>query len=143
MTKNLKFVAVITFFFLISCGSQKNMEESSSRENISYKSTDLKYNYTFYKIVIELLLHKDRSNDAVDIFTSNITYFDSETDFINMINRARELNKFDSIMKIVNRWMEIDNQNIYAHKTAFSVYIELEQYQLASFHLDFLYNRYL
>ena len=143
MTKNLKFVAVITFFFLISCGSQKNMEESSSRENISYKSTDLKYNYTFYKIVIELLLHKDRSNDAVDIFTSNITYFDSETDFMNMINRARELNKFDSIIKILNRWMEIDDQNIYAHKTAFSVYIELEQYQLASFHLDFLYNRYL
>jgi tetratricopeptide (TPR) repeat protein len=60
-----------------------------------------------------------------------------------MINRARELNKFDSIIKILNRWMEIDDQNIYAHKTAFSVYIELEQYQLASFHLDFLYNRYL
>jgi hypothetical protein len=56
---------------------------------------------------------------------------------MNMINRARELNKFDSIMKIVNRWMEIDDQNIYAHKTAFSIYIELEQYQSASFHLDF------
>ena len=143
MTKNLKFVTIIALFFLISCGPQKDMEESSSRENISYKGSDLKYNYTYYKIVIELLLHKDRINDAVDIFTSNITYFDSETDFMNMINRARELNKFDSIMKIVNRWMEIDDQNIYAHKTAFSVYIELEQYQLASFHLDFLYNRYL
>ena len=143
MIKDLKFVAVITLFFLISCGPQKDMEESSSRENISYKGSDLKYNYTYYKIVIELLLHKDRINDAVDIFTSNITYFDSETDFMNMINRARELNKFDSIMKIVNRWMEIDNQNIYAHKTAFSVYIELEQYQSASFHLDFLHNRYL
>jgi len=143
MIKNLKFVAVITLFFLTSCSPQKNMEESSPKENISYKSSDLKYNYTYYKIVIELLLHKDRSNDAVDIFTSNLTYFDSESDFMNMINRARELNKFDSIMKIVNRWMEIDNQNIYAHKTAFSVYIELEQYQSASFHLDFLYNRYL
>ena len=143
MTKNLKFVAVITLFFLISCGPQKDTEESSSKENISYKSADLKYNYTYYKIAIELLLHKGRTNDAIDIFISNITYFDSETDFMNMINRARELNKFDSIMKIVNRWMEIDDQNIYAHKTAFSVYIELEQYQLASFHLDFLYNRYL
>jgi hypothetical protein len=143
MINNLKFVIVITLFFLISCGPQKDMEENSSNENISYKSSDLKYNYTYYKIVIELLLHKDRGNDALDIFTSNITYFDSETDFMNMINRARELNKFDSIMKIVNRWMEIDDQNIYAHKTAFSVYIELEQYQLASFHLDFLYNRYL
>ena len=143
MTKNLKFVAVITLFFLISCGPQKDTEESSSKENISYKSADLKYNYTYYKIAIELLLHKGRTNDAIDIFISNITYFDSETDFMNMINRARELNKFDSIVKIVNRWMEIDDQNIYAHKTAFSVYIELEQYQLASFHLDFLYNRYL
>ena len=143
MTKNLKFVAVITLFFLVSCGPQKDMEESSSRENISYKSSDLKYNYTYYKIVTELLLHKDRSNDAVDIFTSNIAYFNSETDFMNMINRARELNKFDSIMKIVNRWMEIDDQNIYAHKTALSIFIELEQYQSASFHLDFLYNRYL
>jgi tetratricopeptide (TPR) repeat protein len=143
MTKNLKFVAVITLFFLVSCGPQKDMEESSSRENISYKSSDLKYNYTYYKIVTELLLHKDRNNDAVDVFTSNITYFDSETDFMNMINRARELNKFDSIMKIVNRWMEIDDQNIYAHKTALSIFIELEQYQSASFHLDFLYNRYL
>ena len=143
MKNNLKFVSVISLFFLISCGPQKDMEDSTSKENISYKSSDLKYNYTYYKIAIELLLHKDRSNDAVDIFTSNITYFDSETDFMSMINRARELNKFDSIMKIVNRWMEIDDQNIYAHKTAFSVYIELEQYQSASFHLDFLYNRYL
>jgi tetratricopeptide (TPR) repeat protein len=143
MTKNLKFVTIIALFFLISCGPQKDMEESSSKENISYKSSDLKYNYTYYKIVIELLLHKDRINDAVDIFTSNINYFDSETDFMNMINRARELNKFDSIMKIVNRWMEIDDQNIYAHKTALSVFIELEQYESASFHLDFLYNRYL
>ena len=143
MTKNLKFVAVITLFFLISCGPQKDMEESSSKENISYKSSDLKYNYAYYKIVIELLLHKNRTQDAVDIFTSNIAYFDNETDFMNMINRARELNKFDSILKIVNRWMEIDDQNIYAHKTAFSIYIELRKYQSASIHLDFLYNRYL
>ena len=143
MTKILKFVAVITLFFLISCGPQKDMEESSSRENISYKGSDLKYNYTYYKIVIELLLHKDRINDAVDIFTSNITYFDSETDFMNMINRARELNKFDSVMTIVNRWIELDDQNIYARKAAFSTYIELEQYQLANEHFDFLYNLYL
>jgi hypothetical protein len=98
MIKNLKFVTVISLLFLISCGPQKDMKQDVSKENISYKSSDLKYNYTYYKIVIELLLHKNRINDAVDIFTSNITYFDSETDFMNMINRARELNKFDSIM---------------------------------------------
>tara|TARA_B100001063_G_scaffold7373_1_gene5660 strand:- start:845 stop:2557 length:1713 start_codon:yes stop_codon:yes gene_type:complete len=143
MTKNLKFVTVVGLLFLISCGSQKDSEQISSVENISYKSSDSKYNYTYYKIVTELLLHKGRNNDAVNIFTSNINYFDSEADFMSMINRARELNKFDSIMTIVNRWLEIDDQNIYAHKTAFSVYIELKQYQLASTHFDFLYDRYL
>ena len=85
----------------MSCGPQKDMEQNLSKENISYKSSDLKYNYTYYKIAIELLLHKDRSNDAVDIFTSNISYFDNETDLMSMINRARELNKFDSILTIV------------------------------------------
>tara|TARA_E500000178_G_scaffold291254_1_gene295052 strand:+ start:3 stop:1466 length:1464 start_codon:yes stop_codon:yes gene_type:complete len=60
-----------------------------------------------------------------------------------MINRARELNKFDSIKKIVNRWIELDNQNIYARKVAFSAYIELEQYQSANVHFDFLYKLYL
>ena len=60
-----------------------------------------------------------------------------------MINRARELNKFDSIMTIVNRWIELDNQNIYARKAAFSAYIELEQYQSANIHFDFLYKLYL
>ena len=67
MTKNLKFVAVITLFFLISCGPQKDMEESSSREDISYKSSDLKYNYTYYKIVTELLLHKGRTLSLIHI----------------------------------------------------------------------------
>jgi len=143
MIKNLKFVAVISLLFLMSCGPQKDMEQNLSKENISYKSSDLKYNYTYYKIAIELLLHKDRSNDAVDIFTSNISYFDNETDLMSMINRARELNKFDSILTIVERWMELDDQNIYAHKTAFSIYIELKDYKAASMHLDFLYNRYL
>jgi tetratricopeptide (TPR) repeat protein len=59
-----------------------------------------------------------------------------------MINRARELNKFDSVMTIVNRWIDLDDQNIYAHKAAFSAYIELGQYKLANVHFDFLYNLY-
>ena len=62
---------------------------------------------------------------------------------MNMINRARELNKFDSVMTIVNRWIELDDQNIYARKAAFSAYIELGQYQSANIHFDFLYNLYL
>mgnify|MGYP001248279876 FL=1 len=143
MSNNLKFVVLISLLFLISCGSQINSEQRDSKEETSYKSSDLRYNYAYYKIVVELLLHKGRTNDAINIFTSNIIYFDNETDFMNMINRARELNKFDSIMTIVKRWIELDDQNIYAHKAAFSAYIELEQYQSANVHFDFLYRLYL
>jgi tetratricopeptide (TPR) repeat protein len=143
MVKNLKFVVLISLLFLISCGSQINSEERDFEEEITYKSSDLKYNYAYYKIFVELLLHKGRINDAINTFTSNIAYFDNETDLMNMINRARELNKFDSIMTIVNRWIELDNQNIYAHKVAFSAYVELEQYQSANVHFDFLYKLYL
>ena len=143
MVKNMKFVALISLLFLTSCGSQINSEQRDFKKEISYESSDLKYNYAYYKIVVELLLHKGRTNDAIDTFTSNITYFNNETDFMNMINRARELNKFDSVMTIVNRWIELDDQNIYARKAAFSAYIELEQYQLANVHFDFLYNLYL
>ena len=143
MVKNMKFVALISLLFLTSCGSQINSEQRDFKKEISYKSSDLKYNYAYYKIVVELLLHKGRTNDAINTFTSNITYFNNETDFMNMINRARELNKFDSVMTIVNRWIELDDQNIYARKAAFSAYIELEQYQSANVHFDFLYNLYL
>ena len=143
MVKNLKFLILIGLLFLISCGSQTNPEQRESKEEISYKSSDIKYNYAYYKIVVELLLHKGRINDAINIFTSNIAYFDNENDLMNMINRARDLNRFDSIMTIVNRWIELDDQNIFAHKAAFSAYIELEEYQLANVHFDFLYNLYL
>ena len=143
MVKNMKFVALISLLFLTSCGSQINSEQRDFKKEISYESSDLKYNYAYYKIVTELLLHKGRTNDAVNTFTSNISYFNNETDFMNMINRARELNKFDSVMTIVNRWIELDDQNIYARKAAFSAYIELEQYQSANVHFDFLYNLYL
>ena len=143
MLKNLKFVTLISVLFLISCGSQTNYEREDSVTEFSFTSSDLKYNYTYYKIVIELLLHKGRTDDAINVFTSNIAYFDKETDFMSMINRARELNKFDSIMTIVTRWIELDDQNIYARKAAFSINIELEQYQKANEHFFFLYNQYL
>lgn len=143
MLKNLKFVTLISVLFLISCGSQTNYEREDSGTEFSFTSSDLKYNYTYYKIVIELLLHKGRTDDAINVFTSNIAYFDKETDFMSMINRARELNKFDSIMTIVTRWIELDDQNIYARKAAFSINIELEQYQKANEHFFFLYNQYL
>ncbi len=75
MVKNLKFVVLISFSFLISCGSQINSEQKDFEGEISYKSSDLKYNYAYYKIVTELLLHKGRTNDAINTFTSNISLF--------------------------------------------------------------------
>ena len=79
MVKNMKFVALISLLFLTSCGSQINSEQRDFKKEISYESSDLKYNYAYYKIVVELLLHKGRTNDAIDTFTSNITYFNNET----------------------------------------------------------------
>ena len=78
----MKFVALISLLFLTSCGSQINSEQRDFKKEISYKSSDLKYNYAYYKIVIELLLHKGRINDAINTFTSNITYFDNEADLV-------------------------------------------------------------
>ena len=69
MIKNLKFAVLISLLFLISCGSQINSEQRDFEEEISYKSSDLKYNYAYYKIVVELLLHKGRTNDAINTYT--------------------------------------------------------------------------
>ena len=143
MSKKSKFVAVITLLILVSCGSQIDDQPTAYKEDISYNSPELKYNFAYYKIVVELMLHKGRNIDALNIFTSNIKYFDNESDFLNMINKARDLNKFDAIKVIVDRWIEIDRENIYAHKAAFSVYIELKQYELANKHFNFLYNLFL
>ncbi len=61
----------------------------------------------------------------------------------NMINNARDLRQFEAIKIIVNKWLEIDNKDSYAHKIAFSIYIELGEFDLANKHFNFLYNEYL
>ena len=92
-----------------------------------YSETDsnYKYNSMYNKILIELLLHKNRYNEALDVFTSNVNYFNTEEDFFNMISRARDLKKFDDVKIITKRWLDLDSSSISAHKISFANSIEL------------------
>ena len=94
----------------------------------------------YNKIVIELLLHKNQYNEAVDTFSANIRYFQNEDDFLRMIKKARDLRKFNDITRISKRWLDINSSNISAHKIAFSNYIELADFTSADFHLNYLYD---
>jgi len=143
MMKNSKFIAIIYLLFLFSCSSSIDNEQVPKLKEISYQGSGDKYKSIYYKITTELLLHKGRISDAVDIFSSNIRFFSNQNDFINMINKARDLKQFEAIIKIVNKWLEIDNKDIHAHKIAFSIYIELGKFDLANKHFNFLYNEYL
>jgi hypothetical protein len=128
---------------LLSCSSSIENKQAPELKEISYQGSGDEYKSIYYKITTELLLHKGRINDAVDIFSSNIRYFSNEEDFLNMINKARDLRQFEAAIKIVNKWLEIDDRDSYAHKIAFSIYIELGKFDLANKHFNFLYNEYL
>ena len=143
MTKNSKFIAIISLLFLFSCSSSVENEQVPKLKEISYQGSGDKYKSIYYKITTELLLHKGRISDAVDIFSSNIRFFSNQNDFINMINKAIDLRQFEAVVKIVNKWLEIDDKDIHAHKIAFSIYIELGKFDLANKHFNFLYNEYL
>ena len=143
MTKNSKFITIISLLFLFSCSSSVENEQLPKLEDISYQGSGDKYKSIYYKITTELLLHKGRVSDAVDIFSSNIHFFSNENDFLSMINKARDLREFEAVIKIVNKWLEIDGRDIHAHKIAFSIYIELGKFDLANKHFNFLYNEYL
>jgi tetratricopeptide (TPR) repeat protein len=143
MMKNSKFIAIISLLFLFSCSSSVENEQATKLKEISYQGSGDKYKSIYYKITTELLLHKGRISDAVDIFSSNIRFFSNQNDFINMINKARDLRQFEAVIKIVNKWLEIDDKDIHAHKIAFSIYIELGKFDLANKHFNFLYNEYL
>ncbi len=143
MMKNSKFITIIALLLLLSCSSSPDDKIVLKTKEISYQGSGDKYRSIYYKITTELLLHKGRVSEAVDIFSSNIHYFTNENDFLNMINNARDLRQFEAIKIIVNKWLEIDNKDSYAHKIAFSIYIELGEFDLANKHFNFLYNEYL
>ena len=142
MIKNTKFLAVISLLFLFACGPSSKDQQNTTTKQIDYPDSNPKYSSMFYRIVVELMLHKDQNKEALDIFVQNIEYFDSENDFINMSNKARKQRRFDLAITILNRWFELDDKNIMAHKIAFSIYLELGRYELANKHFSFLYNLY-
>ncbi len=142
MTKNTKFLAIISLLFLVACGSANDNSPNSTIKEITYPDSNPKYSSMYYKIIVELMLHKEENNSALDVFTQNIDYFDNENEFVNMINIARELRRHELIVTILNRWFESDSENILAHKIAFSIFIELKQYELANEHFNFLYTLY-
>ena len=144
MYENLKFIGAFALLFLASCSIQNDTETLKSKISAPYSDTDanFKYNSMYNKLVIELLLHKNRYNEAVTTFSANIKYFRNEDDFLRMINKARDLRKFSDITRISKRWLDINSSNISAHKIAFSNYIELADFTSADYHLDYLYNMY-
>jgi len=144
MYENLKFIGVFALLFLASCGIQNDTETLKNNISAPYSDTDanFKYNSMYNKLVVELLLHKNQYNEAIAAFSENIQYFRNEDDFLRMINKARDLRKFNDITRISKRWLDINSSNISAHKIAFSNYIELADFTSADYHLGYLYDMY-
>ena len=96
----------------------------------------------YNKLVVELLLHKKQYDAAIETFSTNIRYFRDEGDFLKMINKARELRRFQDITKISKRWLNINPTNVSAHKISFSNYVELADFSSADYHLKYLFGKY-
>ena len=144
MYRNIKFITLFVSIFLVSCSTQDNLVSSKSDIDAPYADTDtnFKYNSIYNKLVIELLLHKNQYEEAIEAFSTNIQYFRDENDFLKMINKARDLRKFEDITTISKRWLNINPTNVSAHKISFSNYIELADFSSADHHLKYLYNEY-
>ena len=96
----------------------------------------------YNKLVVELLLHKNQYEEAIETFSTNIQYFRNEGDFLKMINKARELRRFEDVDRISKRWLKINPTNVSAHKISFSNYVELADYSSADYHLKYLFEKY-
>ena len=59
-----------------------------------------------------------------------------------MINRARDLRRFNDIATITQRWLDIDSTNASAHKISFANYIEISDFVNADTHLNYLFSMY-
>ena len=144
MHRNIKFITLFVALFLTSCGTQNNAVSSKSGIDAPYSDTDanFKYNSMYNKLVVELLLHKNQYEEAIETFSTNIQYFRNENDFLKMINKARDLRKFKDVTRISKRWLNINPNNVTAHKISFSNYIELADFSSADYHLKYLYEKY-
>ena len=144
MQRNIKFIPLFVVLFLTSCGTQNNSVSSKSDIKAPYSDTNdnFKYNSMYNKLVVELLLHKNQYKEAIETFSTNIQYFRDEDDFLKMINKARDLRKFEDITRISKRWLKINPTNVSAHKISFSNYLELADYSSADRHLKYLFQKY-
>ena len=144
MYRNIKFIALFAVLFLTSCGTQNNSVSSKSDIEAPYSDTNdnFKYNSMYNKLVVELLLHKNQYDEAIDTFSTNIQYFRDEDDFLKMINKARDLRRFEDVSRITKRWLIINPLNVSAHKISFSNYLELADFSSADRHLKYLFEKY-
>ena len=142
MSKNIKFIMLLVVLIISSCGQENRGIVEKNVNHSPFADKDFKYNSIYNKLVVELLIHKDKYNEALEVFTANIQYFQDEKDFYNMINKARDMRQFQDINKITQRWIELDPLNISAHKIAFSNSIELEDFISADRHFDIFYKSY-
>ena len=144
MNRNIKFITIFVSLFLLSCSTQDNSKSSKSDINAPYSDTNVnfKYNSMYNKLVVELLLHKNQYDEAIETFSTNIQYFRDEDDFLKMINKARDLRRFDDITRITKRWLIINPLDVLAHKISFSNYVELADFSSADYHLKYLLEKY-
>ena len=144
MQRNIKFIPLFVVLFLTSCGTQNNSVSSKSDIQAPYSDTNdnFKYNSMYNKLVVELFLHKNKYDEAIDTFSTNIQYFRDEDDFLKMINKARDLRRFEDISRITKRWLIINPLNVSAHKISFSNYVELADFSSADYHLEYLIEKY-
>ena len=144
MNRNIKFIMIFVSLFLLSCSTQDNSKSSKSDINAPYSDTNVnfKYNSMYNKLVVELLLHKNQYDEAIETFSSNIQYFRDEGDFLKMINKARDLRRFEDITRISKRWLNINPTNVSAHKISFSNFVELADFSSADYHLEYLFEKY-
>ena len=144
MYRNIKFITLFALLFLVSCSTQNNSTSSKSDIDAPYSDTNVnfKYNSMYNKLVVELLLHKNQNDEAIETFSTNIQYFRDEDDFLKMINKARDLRRFDDITRISKRWLNINPTNVLAHKISFSNYLELAEFSSADYHLKYLFDKY-
>tara|TARA_A100001388_G_scaffold231189_1_gene183431 strand:+ start:1361 stop:2938 length:1578 start_codon:yes stop_codon:yes gene_type:complete len=96
----------------------------------------------YNKLVLELLLHRNQYKEAIETFSTNIEYFRNEDDFLKMINKARDLRRFQDITRISKRWLKVNPRSVSAHKISFSNYIELADFSSADYHLKYLFEKY-
>ena len=144
MHRNIKFITLFVALFLTSCGTQNNSTSSNSNVDAPYLNTDanFKYNSMYNKLVVELLLHRNQYKEAIETFSTNIEYFRNEDDFLKMINKARDLRRFQDITRISKRWLKVNPRSVSAHKISFSNYIELADFSSADYHLKYLFEKY-